>query len=727
MATLHIRFLEGVFYAFFLLLIVAHLCTPVAADGTGMLGLGKWLYKPPCAHACRTIIQSSKLTCNPELSPVADSPSPDEHTHSKRSHTHHVLNTEECYLQDAAFLRTLALCIDHRCSRDEASIAVLEDYWEGHVAVGSVGDWSLHPNISYQDTVALARQDFEAVGGNLPYAVQGEPLNTTSLIREENWLPEYNANKYFERNEKDHGRNALAAALTSLFIPVLLSLVRLLPGRPLWYSRLVAFLEKPLIGRRHRAPVGGDIGIMPTRGQSLYITYLLLSQTFLSIFPLIWISPNRSAPTLVRHRLLVIGDRSAVISMADFVALFLFSSRNNILLWVTDWSHTTFLLLHRWIAYCLILEVSIHSLFLFLLHLLYLKDHPTEAQQPYWIWGIIGTFVFIFLWPASLLPVRKKAYEFFLLFHQVFSALALIATFLHIYYLYTYDWGYEIWVYVGGGLWFLDRVIRLARMSSNGYRRTVVTAIDEDAEYLRVEIDGVAAEGHAYLYFPTLSWKFWENHPYSVLSSFAGGSTTNVRGSVDEKASASGDSIPSETALSGIIHPHTTILLRTMDGLTKSLRARLLASSGRRISLPVIVESSYHANPAIRDLSHCSSLLCIAGGVGITAVLPVIRSFSGMRARLEWGVRNESLVHALEPEFAALRRSKTVTVNTSIGQRLRVAEILREELEKEGDTGDLGVVVCGPSAMADDVRVAVAELGPRARRGIVFVDEAFSW
>ena len=44
-----------------------------------------------------------------------------------------------------------------------------------------------------------------------------------------------------------------------------------------------------------------------------------------------------------------------------------------------------------------------------------------------------------------------------------------------------------------------------------------------------------------------------------------------------------------------------------------------------------------------------------------------------------------------------------------------------------GVQGDLGVVVCGPAGMADDVRLAVGELGPKARRGVIFVDEAFSW
>lgn len=705
------------------LLALSHFSTPVAADGVGMLGLGKWLYKPFCAHACRAVISSSKLTCDPKI-PGVSAPT-DQHIHSKR-HSHDVLNTEECYLKDAAFLRTLALCIAERCPRDGVGISVIEEYWEGHVATGSVGNWDLRPIMSYQEALRYAHEDMGRVGdGSMPYAEPGEPLSETSLVREEDWIPQYNGRVYFERNEGDHGRNGVSVAMTSVLLPVFLSLFRFLPGRPLWYSRLVSFLEKPLVGHRHRTPLVADVGIMPTRGQSLYLVYLISTQIFLSIFPLIYVYPNSIATTRYEHYLLVIGDRSGVIAMANFVALFLFSSRNNVLLWITNWSHATFLLLHRWIAYCLVFEVSIHSLLLFIMHLRIYNDHATESQQPYWIWGIVGTLVFILLWPASILPVRKKAYEFFLVFHQVFAAIALIATFLHIYYLYKYNWGYEIWVYIGGGVWFLDRALRLARMVSNGCRRAVVSAIDEDAEYVRIEIDGIAAEGHLYLYFPTLSWKFWENHPYSVLSSFAGGVVGDAE---SDDGGIEKEKVSSQSVSSLVIRPHTTLLVRTMDGFTKALTRRLLSSSERRISLPVIVESSYHANPDIRNLSHCSSLLCIAGGVGITAVLPLIKSFSGVRSRLEWGVRSESLVRALEPDLTALTRGpKLVEVNTSVGKRLAVRDIVREELERHNEAGDLGIVVCGPNAMADDVRAAVAELGPRAKKGVVFVDEAFSW
>ncbi|KAJ3524825.1 hypothetical protein NMY22_g10838 [Coprinellus aureogranulatus] len=714
---------------------LAFLSTTVSADGRGILGLGKWLYKPPCAHACRAVIEDCKILCDSKLSggPERSSSSTQLHPLDKR-HSHGILTMDLCLLRDAAFLRTLALCIAERCPRTGVdSIAEVEKYWEGHLATGTVGNWKLKPIVSYQEALRYAREDLEqavADGNVVAYAQPGMWLNATSLVRERDWRLLYNGQKYVERNERDHGRNSLAIAISSIFLPIFMSIFRFLPLRPLWYSRLAASLERPLVGRRHRTPIVADLGIMPTRGQSLYLAYLLVTQGLLCVFPLIYLSPNPVATTRGHHYLLVIGDRTGVVSMANFVALFLFASRNNFLLWITNWRHSTFLLLHRWIGYCLILEVAGHSILMYLLHLLYLQDHDTRSKRPPWICGMIATLAFALILPASMLPIRKRVYEFFLITHRVLAVVALLATFLHTNYLFGFTWGYEIWIYVGGGLWFLDRALRVARIVSNGYRTARISVIDEEGERVRADIDGIAAEGHVYLYFPTLSWRFWENHPFSVLSSFSGGTTSRPSDGVNALNLRRTSNMTNWGELNRqvAVHPRTTLLVRGVNGFTKTLVRRLLESPNHRLSLPVLVESNYHANPGIRSLSHCSSLLCIAGGVGITAVIPLIKSFGGVRSRLEWGLRNEALAIALQRELTSLTQGTgMVEVNTSVGKRLKVREIVREELEKDDDVGDLGVVVCGPLPMADDVRNAVAEYGSKAKRGVIFVDESFSW
>ncbi|TEB30519.1 metalloreductase [Coprinellus micaceus] len=683
------------------LLILSHLAAPVTGDGRGLIGLGKWIYRPFCAHACRAVIEGSKVSCSSSVSSSRNGTSSSTTRFNNKRHPHDTSKVNECFLKDAAFLRTLSLCIAEHCPRDGVRISVIEGFWEGHVAAGVLENTALRPVVSYQDVLRNARRDVERVGQTaMPYVEVGEPFNTTSMVRDEDWLPLYNARKYLERNEGYHQRNALSIAASSIILPVLLSFLRFLPGRPRRYSQFVASLERPLVGYRHRTPIISDLGIMPTRGQTLYIVYILAAHGVLCVFPLFYLYPNSIAPNRAQHYLIMIGDRTGVVAMANLLPLLLFSSRNNVLLWITNWRHSTFLLLHRWIGYCLIIEISAHSLLMFLLHLLHLNDLQVKSKQPPWILGMAATFAFALIYPFSLLPIRKRVYELFLVCHQVLAAVAILATFMHINYLFQYHWGYDIWIYVGGGVWFLDRALRIARIVSNGWRIAVLSAIDEETQFVRVEIDGIAAEGHLYLYLPTLSWKFWENHPYSVLSSFAGGASPDARlgpgNDMREKITT--------------IRPKTTLLIRSMDGFYEG------------------PHYNYHANPAIRNLSHCSSLLCIAGGVGITAVLPLIKTFGGVRSRLEWGVRSEPLVRAVQPEIAALTNGpKVVEVNTSLGRRVKVAEVVREELQREDDSGDLGVVVCGPLSMADDVRMVIAELGPKVKRGVVFIDESFSW
>jgi hypothetical protein len=62
--------------------------------------------------------------------------------------------------------------------------------------------------------------------------------------------------------------------------------------------------------------------------------------------------------------------------------LFLFSSRNNILLWLTNWSHSTYMLLHRWIARLFLLQTLLHSIFALVLY----QNTGSYAQSLTTLW-----------------------------------------------------------------------------------------------------------------------------------------------------------------------------------------------------------------------------------------------------------------------------------------------------------------------------------------------------
>lgn len=164
-------------------------------DGIGILGAGKWLYKPVCAHSCRYLLRNSELLCTAEDSGGA------HHGHSSSS------TDPVCFLHDSAFLRTLALCINDFC---DESISTIEEYWEGHLATGSIGDWSeeMRPVMSYQEALRLAKEDVEDVGKeNVSIHVVDDPLNVTSFLSEEDFIPTRNYQMSFEWGEVDHGAN----------------------------------------------------------------------------------------------------------------------------------------------------------------------------------------------------------------------------------------------------------------------------------------------------------------------------------------------------------------------------------------------------------------------------------------------------------------------------------------------------------------------------------------
>ncbi|KAL8718847.1 MAG: hypothetical protein Q9225_004073 [Loekoesia sp. 1 TL-2023] len=296
--------------------------------------------------------------------------------------------------------------------------------------------------------------------------------------------------------------------------------------------------------------------------------------------------------------------------------------------------------------------------------------------------------------------------------HVLLSIFVLAGCYWHILARFQRQWGYENWIYTAIAIWGFERAMRLARLARDGVKAAQVTIIDED--YIYVNIEGVSGSGHAYLYFPTLTWRVWENHPFSVASAVLPRSAQvkTVKHEVDlEKRCISSDSSESDNPEKRNQSPARiglTFLLRTKTGVTGQLR--------EHATLPVLVESAYGPH---EDLSEYSLLVCIAGGVGITACVPYLRAHPGA-TKLHWGVRSQGIVDAMAPSLGGVEQE------IYVGKRMSIREVLYKEL---GDGGSTAVVlVSGPSGMADEVRCVISELG-RQKKGVKvkLVEEAFSW
>lgn len=336
------------------------------------------------------------------------------------------------------------------------------------------------------------------------------------------------------------------------------------------------------------------------------------------------------------------------------------------------------------------------------------------------------------LLPASVLPIRQKIYNIFLVSHFILAFVALIGCYYHIYHRYNLQYGYETWIYIAFGIWAFDRIARLARLARNGLRTAEIAVIDED--YIRVDIPGVVAQGHAYLYFMMPSWRTWESHPFSVMGTMINeaqkvtNSTTYTDGNtlkitvMDKKASREHNSAISELLRfstqeqsAGSIKPCLTFFIRTgTKGLTSVLRSRSRAR--------VMVESSYPAL-ALGEVCKAPNCIVIAGGVGITAVGPLLRARGPGRVRLFWGVRSKLLVEAVVNALGIDVFTPDIVGEIAVGSRLNLRAILEREVVGDSETV---VVVCGPVGMADEAREVVCELGWKGRN-VKLIDEAYSW
>jgi predicted ferric reductase len=351
--------------------------------------------------------------------------------------------------------------------------------------------------------------------------------------------------------------------------------------------------------------------------------------------------------------------------------------------------------------------------------------YSTEVKPPYWIWGIVATLCCVVLTFGSGLYIRNYAYEFFLLKHIILSVILIVGCWYHAYDLYKYLGGYEDWMIAISAIWMFDRLGRFLRIAIAGPRRAKVTSLSED--YVRIDIPGIrwgSEPGkHVYIFFPTLyPLRTWENHPFSVLqtallqpppshNSFDSHSQSSAGHDHDvEKTHAIK---PSTKAISQHARPNIglTLHIRKSTGATKHLAAHN--------NLLTLIEGPY-PNNSTREVLRCDRVLLICGGIGITGLLPFVNNH--WNVKLAWSAK-ESARCLIEDLAGALINVADKEIR--VGSRLDVKLLLEEEVK--AGWRRIGVVVCGPGGLCDDVRAAVIAAGKLGKSEFELEVEAYSW
>ena len=181
--------------------------------------------------------------------------------------------------------------------------------------------------------------------------------------------------------------SSIAILVAGFGVPVLMTVLGHVPIVSGWMHRLKPYLAWPsIISRYHVRPLPYLLGNAPTAGQALYIAMFIILNIVLTAAGYESHQPNAWNPTVWKEITAYLITRTGVLAYIFMPLIFLFSSRNNVLLWMTNWSHSTFLVLHRWLARVFTFQAVLHSI---IAVVSYKRKGTFEMNQvmSYWIWG----------------------------------------------------------------------------------------------------------------------------------------------------------------------------------------------------------------------------------------------------------------------------------------------------------------------------------------------------
>jgi hypothetical protein len=239
--------------------------------------------------------------------------------------------------------------------------------------------------------------------------------------------------------------NSVVILVTGFATPILLAALRHLPYMTSFLDRLHPYLTYPsLLPPYQVRPLPYLLGNAPTIGQAFYVLLLLVLNIVLSAVSYRSFQPNAWYATQYQEILAWVMYRTGTLGFALLPLVLLFAGRNNVLLWLSDWSHASYLLLHRWVARIFAVQVILHSILALVLY----KDtgmYPAEERQLYWIWGAVGTVAVCVMLVVSGLYVRRWSYEIFLVMHVLLAVFVVVGCWYHVELRFQRMFGYEMW------------------------------------------------------------------------------------------------------------------------------------------------------------------------------------------------------------------------------------------------------------------------------------------
>ncbi|RHZ65509.1 ferric reductase family protein [Aspergillus thermomutatus] len=480
-----------------------------------------------------------------------------------------------------------------------------------------------------------------------------------------------------------------------------------------------------------------------------------------------------------------VANRVITLAVFNLPWVWLFAGRNNIFLWLTGWSYTTFSIFHRNVARIIFVEAVVHaSCWTVMGH--FDGQYFPAWHKLFWRMGVVAICSFGMIILFSFSPFRKHFYEFFLLAHIAFAVLALVGVFYH-----TSIWNgrYNPYLWSVVAIWAFDRTVRVLRLCYYNLRLGFSTDMldslatirySQETDVIQLEVTAqrktlAPSPGEHYFLYRPLRWRGWESHPFTLAAwEPVESPTVTQRTAVehaqvprksqaeyvkDEKSPYSTQARsgpPSTTTLSDIEETwqrrKLVFWVRPCSGWTRSLRDACLKQPHLPLKTKLLIEGPYgHTMP----LHTYDNVLFLIGGTGISVATSYLTdhmrrsTINPPRTRtknikLLWAVRQaQHVVDTFDGPVGPVFRCDAVstvlyaTGDAEISQKAKDLGIIsrrpnvRDEIfryvEEACPTERTAVLMCGPAGMADAVRDAIKTVVNNGQKDVEYFEEAYGW
>lgn len=524
-----------------------------------------------------------------------------------------------------------------------------------------------------------------------------------------------------------------------------------------WLKRHLIYA--PLIKKRHNREfqMSSAISYGTLPGRIHFLLLLIYGGSNLVYCLLLdWKNPEKGAVFAE------LRGRSGILATVNLIPLVLLASRNNIAIRLLKVSFDSFNLFHRWIGRIVAIESTVHFLAWMAAYIQAKGKDATPKvfdHDAFLQYGLAGLLAIAVLALHSFSALRHAFYETFLHVHQAAALVALLGVYVHldVANLPAYPSILTaVLLLLVERLWRVARVLYMNFSRKGGITTVLVEALPGEACRVTFQLPRhvtIRPGSHVYAYLPAIS--LWMSHPFSVAwTNIESGPLARDYPRLQAPMSPNSlerQSLPRQPAASKA-PTRVSLVVVARTGMTRQLYNAARKQVDGKLYLTGGLEGPYAGHDSLESYG---TVVMFAGGGGITHHLIQIRHLlAGAQAQtvatrkivLVWSIRDTVAMEWVKPWMTEIlhmagRREMlkimvyvskpTRAINTKkskptmqiIQGRVDAGALLDEVIPDR--VGALMVSVCGPGALADEVRAAVRSRIHQASMDMN--EESFTW